>query len=506
MNDRAELLLGNFESFVRMAFRGENDGEELGNEPYITYACRWLAETTNDGARFVLNMPPRHLKTFLGSVSLSAWLLARNPAEKIIIVTYSEQLARDIAYRVRKIMQSSWYKKFFSTRLADDRTRVADFATTAGGGVYAVSAEGSIIGRGATMIIFDDPLNMDDAGNLEQIEKVNQRFDTAIMSRLNNPRTGRVVIIAHRLHQSDLSGHVSQGGCWQYLALPFIAPRDQDYHLGDRMWHRKKGDLLRPDAFSDAEINRIKTTINPDFEALYQQLLGEGHSIRISREQFGSFIAEPSDAPVVISVDPGHRPGPGHSFTVMQAWSSFGNEFFLRDQWRAQADVGEASRVLQKATANCQAAAVVIECTGYGQALARDLQRRFRSLKLELIPPDRRSKTARLLHHINVIQGGRIRLPQGAPWREAYECEFEQFPHGAFDDQVDTTTQFLDFMLKYPTLSKPRARFMGVSVNSRLVSTFANQAVRLGMRPEYAALGHQGRMRRIFPEQHDERR
>jgi predicted phage terminase large subunit-like protein len=502
MNSRAELLLGDFECFVRMAFRSENDGQELGDEPYITYVSRWLAEATKDGIRFVLNMPPRHLKTFLASVCLLAWLLARNPAEKIIIVTYSEQLARDIAYRVRKILQSSWYKKFFSTRLADDRTSVTDFATTAGGGVYAVSAEGSIIGRGATIIIFDDPLNMDDAGNLDQIEKVNQRFDTAIMSRLNNPRTGRVVIIAHRLHQSDLSGHVLQSGCWQHLALPFTAPRDQDYHLGDRMWHRKKGDLLRPDAFSEAEINRIKTTINPDFEALYQQFLDEGDSIRISREQFGSFITEPPDAPVVISVDPGHRPGPGHSFTVMQAWCSVGNDFFLRDQWRAQADVGEASRVLQKGTANCQAVAVVIECSGYGQALARDLQRRFPSLKLELNPPDRRSKTARLLHHINVIQSGRIRLPQGAPWREAYEREFEQFPHGPFDDQVDTTTQFLDFMPKYPPLRKPQARSIGSAVNLRGVPIFANQAARLGRRPEYAALGRQSRTRRIFPEQH----
>ena len=495
MNDRAKLLIGDFESFVRMAFRDENDGEELGNEPYLTYVCCWLAEATNDGARFVLNMPPRHLKTFLGSVCLSAWLLARNPAEKIIIVTYGEQLARDIAYRVRKILQSSWYKKFFSTRLADDRTRVDDFATTAGGGVYAVSVEGSIIGRGATIIIFDDPLNMDDAGNLDQIENVNQRFHTAIMSRLNNPRTGRVVIIAHRLHQSDLSGNVLQSGCWQHIALPFIAPRDQNY---GRTWHRKKGELLRPDAFSEVEINRIKTAINPDYEALYQQFLGESHSIRISRDQFGSFTIAPFDAPIIISVDPGHRPGPEHSFTAMQAWAPVGNEFFLLDQWRAQTDVGEASRVLYKATVNCQAAAVLIEWSGYGQTLAHDLQGRSR--KAILIPTDRRSKTARLLHHIDVIQSGQIRLPQGAHWREAYEHEFEQFPHGAFDDQVDATTQFLDFMQKRPTLKKPPQRCIGNKRNSRF-GISADETGRLFTSRAYMGGGSNSQMRRIFPEQ-----
>ena len=133
-------------------------------------------------------------------------------AEKILIVTYSEQLALHIAYLVRKILQSTWYMKYFPTRLADDRTRVADFATTAGGGVYAVSAQGSITGRGATVIIFDDPLNIDDAGNLDQIQKVNERFDTVIMSRLDNPKTGRVVIIGHRIHPNDLSAHVLEGG------------------------------------------------------------------------------------------------------------------------------------------------------------------------------------------------------------------------------------------------------------------------------------------------------
>jgi hypothetical protein len=114
MNDHAKLLGRDFESFVRMAFRDENGGQELGDEPYIAYVCRRIAEATEDGARCVVNMPPRHLKTFIGSVCPSAWLLARNPAEKMIIVTYSEQLARDIAYRVRRILRTSWYKKKFS--------------------------------------------------------------------------------------------------------------------------------------------------------------------------------------------------------------------------------------------------------------------------------------------------------------------------------------------------------------------------------------------------------
>ena len=499
----AALLLGSFEAFARMAFRYLHDGCELGNDPYITYVCRRLAKAKDNGARIVLNMPPRHLKTLLGSIFLTAWLLAWNAAEKIIIVTYSEQLALHTAYLLRKVLQSPWYQRYFSPRLAHDRTRVSDFATTAGGGVYAVSAEGSITGRGATIIVFDDPLNIDEAGNLDQIEKVNERFNTVIMSRLDNPKTGRVVISAHRLHQNDLAGHVLESGEWDYIALPFIAPKDQDYDLGGRVWHRKKGDLLRPDAFTAAEVDRIKTIINPDFEALYQQYLGEASSIRISKSHFGNFTVAPPVAAVIISVDPGHRSGPGHSFTVMQALCSVGNEIFLLDQWRAQADVETAYRALKIGTANCQAATVLIEWSGYGPTLARDLRKRFRTLEIRLIPTDCRSKTERLLQHMDVIQRGRIKLPQDVPWREAWELEFEQFPHGQFDDQVDALTQALDFMLENPKPRKVEQRCVGVTINNRGVSMFANHASRFGIPPAYGVLGRRGRMKRIFPE-HDE--
>jgi hypothetical protein len=85
---------------------------------------------------------------------------------------------------------------------------VNDFATVQGGGVYAASVGGALSGRGGDIIIFDDPLNIDDANNLDQIERVNRRFDSLVMSRLDNPKTGKAVIIAHRLHPDDLSGHV----------------------------------------------------------------------------------------------------------------------------------------------------------------------------------------------------------------------------------------------------------------------------------------------------------
>jgi predicted phage terminase large subunit-like protein len=497
----AALLLSNFELFARAAFRYLHDGRELGNEPYIEYLCVRLARAVEPGARTVFNLAPRHLKTLLGAVFLPTWLLARDPTEKIIILAYSEQIARDSSYLVRKLLQWEFYQKNFSTRLAADRTRVWDFLTTAGGSVYAVSVDGSVTGRGATVIIFDDPVAIADCANLEKFAMVNERFGGEVMSRLDDPITGRVLIIGHRLHANDLSGHVLKAGGWEHISLAMIAPTDQTYDFGNaRLWRRKQGELLRPDAFSESDIARMKATLNPDFEALYQQFMGEPSSVRLSRNCVGTFTIGPANAPGIISVDPGHRAGPGHSFTVMQALSWAGDDVFLLDQWRAQADIKEAVRALRIGVTNCRPSAVLIECSGYGPTLAYDLRKRFRLLDVHLVPTDGRSKTRRLLDHIDTMQGNRIKLPQDAPWCEDWLTELEQFPHGPFDDQIDTLTQALDFIRQYPHLRKTRERCVGVHLNTRGVARVASP-IPFGDRAAYASLTRGSRLKRIFPEQ-----
>ena len=229
---------------------------------------------------------------------LPAWLLARDPTEKIMIISYSEQIASDSAYLVRKLLQWEFYQRHFATRLAADRTRVCDFLTVQGGGLYAVSISGSITGRGATIIIFDDPLAIADCANLEKFAMINQRFEGEVMSRLDNPITGRALITGHRLHPNDLSGHVLKSGRWDHIALPMIAPSEETYELGNgKSWHCKKDDLLRPGAFSESDIARMKAVINPDFEALYQQFAGESSAVNISRRCFRTFQSRPQMLP-----------------------------------------------------------------------------------------------------------------------------------------------------------------------------------------------------------------
>jgi hypothetical protein len=249
--DLKRLLRGDLLSFARKALT-ETSGETMPENRYLELLAGRLADlVTGDSKRLIVNLPPRHFKTWIGSICLSAWILGHHPSAKILMLTYGQELADKIARAIRAIMRSAWYKELFKkTRLAS--SKLDDFATTAGGAVRSVSMEGGVTGYGADYIIVDDPTELKDCDNVKRLERVVDLFETEILTRLNNPRRGRVVIIAHRVNEDDLSGHLlEQGGRWRHLKLPLIAMRRRKHKLPDgEIWVREKGELLRPDAFS----------------------------------------------------------------------------------------------------------------------------------------------------------------------------------------------------------------------------------------------------------------
>ena len=190
----------------------------------------------------------------------------------------------------------------------------------------------------------------------------------------------------------------------------------------------KRAELLRPDAFTKAELRRIKTITNPDFEALYQQFLGESASIRIRGSDFPCFTVAPPDAPVVISVDPGHRPGPGDSFTVMQALCSVGNDYFVLDT------MARAGRYRQGKPSPKNRYGKLSSCGRFDRIVGLWAGSSSRS-------PEAVSLTRHTSHpygssvevgttslpHRPHLTAAEIRLPQDAPFREVWDAEFEGF-------------------------------------------------------------------------------
>ena len=327
---------------------------------------------------------------------------------------------------------------------------MTDFGTTKRGGVYAAAIGGQLTGYGADYIVIDDPLEIKDADNIARIDFVNDRFDTLIRNRLNYPSRGKIVIVAHRLHENDLSGHVLADGDWRTVMLPFQATRSETFDLGNgRTWHRAKGELLRPNEFSTKDLERIRNSRN--FHALYQQDPAGTALPAITAKHFAvQPVAGSENSAVVVSVDAGQGDGERNSFSVVQAWRVLPDCFVLADQWRGRGSYADLRSATKRLIRRHRPCTTLIEKAGAGSALLSDLKD-FRGMALVPIAP-RDSKIARLRAHVAVILAGRIVLPSDAPWRRDYVAEFVEFPKSKFTDQVDATTQFLDFMATDPLL------------------------------------------------------
>jgi predicted phage terminase large subunit-like protein len=461
-----EVLREDFHSFLKKAFRVAH-GEKLGTQPYLTYISFHLSKIrTGEERFFLINLPPQHLKTFC-STCLIAWYLGHYPKRRVLLVGYSDEHAKTISRQIREVMNSHWYGTVFSARISRQVSSASNFETTEGGGVYAVSANGSVTGRRADLIVYDDPLQIGDCNDLDLMENINARFDSVIMSRLSNPAKGAVVIVAHRLHENDISGHVLKQGGYRHICLPLIAPRKERYTMGDETWTRAKGDLLRPDQYSAKDIKRVRQVANPDFETFYQQNPGGGSSITIKREYIQVVSLHLPPLPIVLSVDAGHGSLSGRSsFSVIQKWSPFEGEHALIDQFRERCGFDELWSALKR-FAKRRPAAILVENAAYGRALI-ERAKRFHRYNVIPVDLDGRSKIERLAPHMKLIRKRGIVIPAAAEWGEDYVQEMMAFPNGPSDDQVDATTQYLDFMAQNPTLERPPEAGLGAVSVSRL--------------------------------------
>ena len=201
-------------AFVQRCFIDLNPDARLERNWHHKAIAYQLERTfRGETTRLIINAPPRSLKSLLVSVAFAAWVLGNRPTAKFICVSYSQELAAKLAGDFRKIVQADWYKRIFRTAPLLKDTE-AEYQTAQGGFRLATSVGGTLTGRGGDFILIDDPLSAVDAFSKTSRERVNDWYGGTLLSRLDDKRTSRIIVIQQRLHQEDLSGCLLPHGQW----------------------------------------------------------------------------------------------------------------------------------------------------------------------------------------------------------------------------------------------------------------------------------------------------
>jgi hypothetical protein len=150
-------------SFIRKVFATVSQGEPYLHNWHIEAIAHQLDRIDRgEIRRLLINQPPRSLKSICVSIAYVAWLLGRDPTRRVIVVSYSSDFAAELHRQFRQVASSKWYAELFP-HVRWTRETGLEFVTTKGGGRYATSVGGTLTGRGAELIVIDDPLNANDA-------------------------------------------------------------------------------------------------------------------------------------------------------------------------------------------------------------------------------------------------------------------------------------------------------------------------------------------------------
>ena len=458
----AELFRRSFRAFVPRSWPLIEANPFVSN--WHVDAIADALEAVSDGQipRLLVNIPPRHLKSTLTSVMWPAWLWLRDPTLRILSASYALPLAIRDANRSRRVITADWYQARGGDRfkLMGDQNTKSRYDNDATGFRIASSVGGSATGEGGDIILIDDPHKLEDAFSAAALQLAIEWFSSTISSRLNDLRTGRMVVIAQRIHEDDLSGHLLETGDWYHLCLPaeydashlFIWPDDP---------RSEPEELLFPERFGRDEIDRLKRSLGPYASAGQLQQLPAPAGGEIFKTEWWSFY-DPALRlrcdDLWASWDLTFEGSKTSDYVVGQLWLVQGVDKYLIRQVRERMSFVDTIQAIEELTdwAKRQfgySGTVLIEGAANGNAAYSVLREKIPNLKLV---PVQHNKLARA-HGIAVqMEAGNVHLPgfrredtlavdraRTPAWVQDYIHELATFPNGAHDDQVDATTQAL---------------------------------------------------------------
>lgn len=462
-------------------------------EPHTPYQHNWhidaialhLEAATYQLIRnLIINIQPRHMKSLLVSVFWPIWVWTFMPHTQWLFFSHRQNLSTRDNLKRRRIIESTWYQRNFGDKfqLAHDQKQKSWFENDQAGHMISAGLVGST-GLGGDYIVGDDILSREHAFSVAHRDRANSVWDETVNTRGNNPSTVVKVIIAQRLHQRDIVGHLTEleavgGDYYDRLIIPTYYEPDNVYpptSIGWRDPRTRPGELLWPKRFNSRQLQTLKVSLGAMGSAaqLQQRPAGEGGNIfnpktwRFWRPKGSSLppvsvrladgtthLAITEDAPaawglMLQSWDASFNDNSTSAYVVGQVWTKVKANHYLLDQVRDRMTFPATLAAIHALTTRYPLARrKLIEEKANGPAIIQTLRNEIPGI----IPVNPRGSKESRAHSVSpFVESGNVYLPHPAiaPWVFDLIDECANFPASMYNDQVDTLTQaLLDFDAK----------------------------------------------------------
>lgn len=456
--------------FVRQAWAINEPGTELVWNWHLDVVCAYLeAYYERRIKRLILNIPPGSMKSLLVSVLGPAWAWTKWPSRRYINLTNELGLATRDSLRMRNVVQSDWYQERWGDKVAisTDQREKTLFENVKRGFRQGLGITGSITGKRGTDLLIDDALDAKKAFSDVEVANVNDTYDSAVSSRLNDPVNDGIVLIMQRLRDNDLTGHLlsKKQQHWTLVRIPMeyegtpaydpVADLGPEYaHLADP--RKKKGELLFPARFPRAVVEALKEDLGEYGTAGQLQQrptpLGGGILKRTWWREWPKDTPLPPPLHIFASIDTAFSQSDhkNAAYSARTTWMVFEDSqtgkhaLLLLGAWWERVGYPDLRKSVKQHYRDAELDCALIERKASGISLLQDL-RRIRNPRMNLrgFDPGQLDKTARAYIASPMFEAGRVFYPADKEWAKQVLAYVSAFPNGAAPcaDLTDTVTQ-----------------------------------------------------------------
>ena len=397
--------------------------------------------------RLIVNMPPRHSKSEFASYLMPSWFLGRNPKLKIIQATMNTELAVRFGRKVRDLIADPVYHEIFpDTDLKQDSQAAGRWETSAGGEYFAAGVGAAMTGRGADLLIIDDPHSEQDALSASAYDNTYEWYTSGPRQRLQPG--GSIIIVQTRWSKKDLTGRLltaqsadMMADQWEVVEFPAIMPS------GGPLW---------PEFWKKEELLKVKASLSlGKWNAQWQQNPTSEETAVIKREWWNQWEEEeiPQLDNIIQSYDTAYSKKETADFSAITTWGVFephGNgdqHLILLDAKRGRWNFPELKQIAQEENEYWEPDMMLIEAKATGMPLADEM--RLLNLPVVTFAPGRKrgggglDKTTRMHMASPIFESGKVWYPAAQKFAEEVIEEVASFPNGEHDDFCDSMTMAL---------------------------------------------------------------